>query len=61
MKFVAPDGRTFERTNETFVFTKDPLVVLQGLTEYWIDDEPVKEEKFREEIEAALKTDEKVE
>lgn len=54
MKMIMPDGRIFERIDETHIFTKSPLVILRGLTEYWIDGEPVEEEKFQKEIKAIL-------
>ncbi len=44
------DGRVFEITEDPFVFTHNPLIVLRGLTEYRIDGEPVDEKRFRKEI-----------
>lgn len=51
MKIISPDGRVFERITDSFVFTKSPLIILPGLTEYWIDGEEVNEKKFRKELE----------
>ena len=52
MKIIAPDGRVFERIDNPYIFTKSPLIILSGLTEYWIDGEEVNKKEFRKEVEA---------
>ena len=51
---VARGGRIFESFPNDYIFTREPLVIFPGLSEFQIDGEDVTEERFRAEMEVEI-------